>query len=216
MKKLILKLSEFINIKIVPSDDIDLEQMYFCTDVKVFFQDENLLLIGEEWAGEIFEQFFSHLKKAINNELQLHESLHQNLGFIYNDFFDNIPDSMMVSSLDNVSKHWVIYDYKMWATTKDLSLRVATWLYNDDKGNIILEVTKTYPWFYAQDEDIEDPDFVYYEDFIKDYKSIIYCIIPRDKAIEWLNEAEEWLSVFLKNEKHCKIPTVSFLNKSKK
>ena len=125
---------------------------------------------------------------------------------MYNEYFDNRLESMMVSSENKSKKHWVIYDYRMWSGSTDINNRVTTWLYNDRDGNIIFEVTKTYSWFYIQDGDIERSDFVYYEDFIKDYKSLMHYVIPRDVAILWLEQAKKWLQIFYENEKKCTRP----------
>lgn len=226
MKELIFKLSGLDFIKIVPNYDIDIEYAFLCTEAKVYFGGLQELYIGEEIIAEIFRSFILRLKKAIKGELQLHEFLTQNLGFIYNECFDDRPESMMVEIPNSFNKHWVVYDYKMWSGSDDnLNYRVATWMYNDKEGNIVLQVTKTYPWFYIENGDIERPDFIYYDDFIKNYKPLLTYIIPHEVAILLLEQAEGWMNVFSENEKFCERPTYSlrkirfrrpFFNKNKK
>jgi len=207
MNELILNISNFEFLKIIPCYNINFQQVKLCTNLKIYFQNQSTLCIDTNEAGEIFRSLISHLEKAVDNKLQLHESLTQNIGFMYNEYFDNRLESMMVYSEDKSKKHWVMYDYKMWSgSTTDINNRITTWLYNDKDGNIILEMTKTYSWFYIQDSDIKRSDFVYYEDFIKDYKSLAYCIISQEIATSWLKQAKKLLQIFAENEKGCTKP----------
>jgi len=189
IKEFIFKLTEFESIEITPSNKIDFENMYLCTNLEILLKSKDQLLIGKESLGESFRSFISHLTKAINCELQLHESLTENLGFIYNEYFDDVPKSMMEVDANDSKSSWVIYNYQMWSAIDDANFRTATWLYNDHNGNIILTVTKTYPWFYIKDGDVERPDFIYYEDFIRDYKPLFTHIIPKERAMQWLDQA---------------------------
>ena len=115
MNEFILRLSDFEYIKFVPSDTLNFSDMFFCTEMKVYFMDNSgSLCIGSDSAGQIFEQFLNLLQKSIHGALILHESLDQNLGFIYNEYFDNTPQSMMVFQAGNSEMHWVVYDYILW------------------------------------------------------------------------------------------------------
>ena len=205
-KELIFEMSSDECMKITSDYDFDFQYLYLCSDITVTFEFKNkqTLKIGRDIAGEIFRSLILHLEKAIDNKLQLHESLTQNLGYLYNEYFDDRPASMIVPTEDGPDTHWVIYDYKLWFAYDKENYNVNTWLYNDIKGDIVLEVSKNYPWFYIQEGDIERPDFIYYEDFIKDYKPLLRSVISRDVAILWLQDAKKWLSIFSVNEKKCR------------
>ena len=65
-----------------------------------------------------------------------------------------------------------------------------------------------------QEGDIDRPDFIYYEDFMKDYTSLLYRIIPNEVAIDWLQQIEAWLKICCDNEKKCKIPVFFLKNEN--
>jgi len=194
MKDLILNLSDLELIKIIPDDDINFNEMNMCCDeVKAYFINEYKLRVGQDVAGDFFESFIRKLKKAINNKLQLHESLIKNLGFMQNEYYHepsrDKPCFIKILSKSGESKFWVGLNYQIWETFADANPYVSTWLYNDDDENIIFEVTKNYKWHFTILEGVsEDPEFETYEEFMKKYKPLIHRVIPRDVAIEWLKQ----------------------------
>ncbi|MBP6869899.1 hypothetical protein KBC04_03390 [Candidatus Babeliales bacterium] len=192
MKELILKLSEFDCVKIITRNSISFNQADLCcTEVQVYFIDKQRQInIGEQSIGEIFEPLITCLKKAINKNLRLHESLTQNLGFMQNQYYQNKADFFRVAASNDMSSYWVGFDYEICSVSAEAKSYFSAWLYNDIDGKIIFEVTKDYPWHFMELEDnSEDPDFQTYEEFMKDYKPLITRVIPRQVAIEWLNQA---------------------------
>lgn len=195
MNTLILKLSQNESIKIITEENIDFNQIDFCcSELQAYFisAKEELLCIGEQTAGLLLEAFIGVLKKAVDCKLQLHESIKQNLGFMSNEYYHNSPyekpEFIMVSTSDDSCQYWVGSNYEIWAVSSGSNQYVSTWMYNDDEGNIVFEVTKFYKWSLREKEP-EDLDFITYEEFMKDYKPLIHRVIPRDVAIEWLEQA---------------------------
>ena len=205
MNKLIFKLSESEFIKVIEKNNIDFKKVdYCCSEIRAYFINEQQLRVGQESANDFFEAFIKVLKYTIDNKLQLHESLTQNLGLMYNEYFHDLPYKnpkfIMMSRSDGSSRYWVGYNYKIWETSNDANPYVTTWLYNDYEGNIIFEVTPFYKWS-MQEREPEDLDFITYDGFIKNYKPLIHRVIPRDVAIEWLGQAMKIYRGFFKNEK---------------
>src|SRR3990167_1820900 len=126
-----------------------------------------------------------NFKKTIEGKLHLHESIKDNLGFMWNENLQGKSGFFMVKTSDNSGIYWVGSDYKILSTFGNTNPHVSTWLYNDHEGNIIFEVTKTYKWS-TQKDDRKDPEFMTYKKFMKDYQPLIYRVIPRDVAIQWL------------------------------
>jgi hypothetical protein len=195
MKKLIFTLSEYESIEIKTEDNIDFNTVDFCcTEIQahLFNIKVQQFCIGEETAGAFFIALIGNLKKAVTNNLQLHESLKQNLGLMYNQYCHEMPhqtpEFIMAVTSDGTSKYWVGVDYKIWSTYNTTTPKLTTWLYNDHTGNIIFEVNPLYKWSFFPD-DLQDPEFLTYDEFMKDYKPLIHRIIPRDVAIEWLEQA---------------------------
>ena len=211
MNKLILKLSEVELIEFVADNNIDFERIdYCCGGVKAYFinEKEERLCIGQESAGLFFEALITPLKKSVNNKLQLHESLTQNLGVLWNEKFQGKSGFFMVPTLSGKGKYWIGLDYEIWEVSDGINQYVTTWLYNDHEGNIILEVTKFYKWSIREPE-LEDPSFETYEEFMKDYKPLIHRIIPHDVAVQWLGQAMKIHRSFFSTEENyqnlCKI-----------
>ncbi|MBP6869767.1 hypothetical protein KBC04_02710 [Candidatus Babeliales bacterium] len=193
MKELILKLTEIESIKIVSDSDVDFAKVDYCCGelVAYFVYNNNEFIIGQASAGDLCENFIARLQKNLKNELQIHESIKQNLGFMYNQYCHQLPllssEFVKILSKSGESSYWVGLDYDVWSTYISTKSMLTTWLYNDDKGNIIFEVTPLYQWSFLPDEP-EDPDFQTYEEFMKDYKPLITRVIPRQVAIEWLGQ----------------------------
>jgi len=209
MNELILKLSEFEIIKIIEKNNNNFEKIdYCCDEIQACFlnQKEQSFCIGENSVGLFFESLITRLKKAIDEKLQLHESLTQNLGVLYNEYnqelaYDNhnISRFFQVPTLSGKSTYWVGKKYHIWSTYIPTSPNIATWLYNDQDGNIIFEVTRTYKWSFLPD-DPECPEFVTYKEFMKNYKSVVRKIIPHDTAVEWLKQSMQVYRGFFSDE----------------
>ncbi len=206
MNKLTLKLSENELIEIVTDNNIDFKKIDFCCgNVKAYFVNEQRLRIGQQSTGVFFEALIRILKQVIDIKLKLHESLTQDLGFMYNDYFHDLPNKkpkfIMVLASDSSSSYWVGANYKIWNTNKDANPYVTTWMYNDHEGNIIFEVTKFYKWS-MQEDDLDDPEFETFDEFMKDYKPLIHRVIPRDAAIAWLDQAMKVYRGFFSSEEN--------------
>ena len=202
MNELLCKLSEFEFIEIIAKDNIDFDKADFCCDeIEAYFIDNRnqILCIGQQSSGIFFEAFIKNLKKTIDGELQLHESIKDNLGFMWNENLQGKLGFFTVSTLDNSGKYWVGLDYEIWEAFGDKNPHVSTWLYNDNQGNIIFEVTKTYKWS-TQKDDRNDPEFMTYKKFMKDYQPLIHRVIPRDVAIQWLEDSMKVYRSFFANE----------------
>ncbi len=195
MKELILKLSESELIKIIIEDCISFNEVdYCCSELQAYFvkKSEEPLCIGENIASSFFISLIVNLKKTIDNKLQLHQSITRNLGFMENEYCHDLPqiktEFLMIPSSSGESSYWIGSNYeimKTYNTTKPIS---ATWMYNDYAGNIIFEITPIYKWSFFPD-DLQDPEFETYEEFMKDYKPLIHRVIPRDVAVQWLEQA---------------------------
>ena len=206
MKELILKLSDLESIKVIPNDNIDFSEMHMCCyEVKVYLVSEFELRIGQETVGEVCELFINRFKKAINNNLKLHESLIEDLGLMYNEYsqisFHDKSKFFMIASSNSKINYWVGSQYEIWSTYADANPYVTTWLYNDDQGNIIFEVTPFYRWS-MQEVELKDPEFITYEEFMKDYKPLIKRVIPREIAIEWFEQIMKVYRGFFSTEEN--------------
>lgn len=207
MNELLLKLSETEYIKITPDHNISLDEVYFCCGgLKAYFVSNNYeLRIGQKSAGLFFEALIGILKKVVENKLQLDDSFTENLGYMYNEYFHDLPTKkpkfVMVPSLDGTSRYWIGYNYQIWSTYNDAHPYVTTWMYNDKNNDIIFEVSEFYKWS-TEEDDLEDPEFKTYDDFMNDFKPLIHRTISRDVAIKWLEDSMKIYRSFFSTEEN--------------
>ena len=193
MKELILKLSQIESIQILSDGGLDFEDIDYCCGeiLAIFVEHDHGLIIGEDTMGGFFPTCILKFKKVINNKSQLHASIKQNLGFMYNQYRIQLPnlssDFVEILSQTGESFDWVGLNYNVWSSYNTTKPMVTTWLYNDMQGNIIFEVTPLYKWAFFPD-DPENPDFVTYAEFMENYQVLISRVIPRDVAITWLDQ----------------------------
>ena len=187
------------------SEDLPIDQVYTCRDLDIYWHDDTFnLLIGIESAGDVLF-FVKKLSDAMAGNLRLHSSIQPGLGYIWNEIFQEKSGFFYEPSEDGKDCHWVGSNYHLWGTHgKDVNPHVTTWLYNDEQGNIILEVTEMYRWSSLEYDSADAIPFVSYEDFIKNYKPIFKKIIPKHVAQRWLLQAQQLYEVFYENEQKCK------------
>ena len=120
---------------------------------------------------------------------------------MWNEDLQGKPGFFMVPTSDNSGKYWVGLDYKIWGTFGNTNPYVTTWLYNDNENNIIFEVTKNYKWS-TQKDDRKDPEFMTYKKFMKNFKPLIHRVIPRDVAMQWLEDSMKVYRAFFSTEEN--------------
>lgn len=173
-----------------------------CKKEEVFLTDEiNINFCNDKIIYSIYEhdcisyslrKFINSLKDAINTQLQLHESIQQNIGFLWHNYLHSDGGSKFVEIEYEGQTFWIGERYLLWTTKK-----INTWLYNKNE-KIILELTPSYPWHFADPEDVGTEYFTFAH-FINEYKSILIVEIDKCIAINWLAQAEELLELSIKN-----------------
>ena len=157
------------------------------------------ICIAERIAADFFESFINSVHKSLNCALTLDKSINQNLGFMYNEYCQEKKGFVMVSTDDHSSMYWIGLNYNIWSTYNTTKPMLTIWLYNDQNNNIIFEITPLYRWSFKPDEP-ENPDFITYEEFMKDYQPVIRRVVPRDVAIDWLDQAMQVYRSLFKTE----------------
>ncbi len=190
----------------VLSDGLPIKQVYTCYDLEMYWvNNKQRLLIGQNDAGEIFFKLESMLSLALQQQLKLDPSIQKSLGYYWNEIFaDRGALVDLVYEYDPVCKYesWIGTKYYMICTVYPHNPTITTWIYNNEYGDIILEVTPMFVW--AGDEVTTQEELNRYFAFLKDYKPILQQIIPQAIAQEWLEQAQKWYKVFYDNEqKDC-------------
>lgn len=167
--------------KIIVGGRLPLSKVGIFYEVMVLFHEKNYsLLIGRDISINIAEQFISLFTKAINKCLVLDESCY-NIGRLDNEYDSSVwiyKDENRISIKKDGHDNWIGEQYRLCVYKERVS-----WLYNDQYGNIILEVT---PWFNVR----KYKNQVVYEKWIKNYKPILKRTIAPEIAQKWIQQME--------------------------
>ncbi|MBT3456320.1 hypothetical protein HN446_04605 [bacterium] len=138
-------------------------------------KDRKLRIYSNKFIGCALDDFLRILISAENRRLGLHKSINQDIGYLYNQFGENRGEFATIEG------SWIGLMYSVFDTEN-----TKTWIYNE-KNKIVIEVTPAYEWYLLEPEDrAEYPDFVEYDEFIKDYKPILKTYIDKSTANEWI------------------------------
>jgi hypothetical protein len=196
-KELIFKLGE--KNKLIFLLDIPIKKWLSCDFIKVYFKDNKYLLLRDDHISDTLFILSSVLKKALKNELQVHESIVVDIGLIWNKELHG-DLGLIYEKNKEQQQFWVGLRNLLWCTPGNIKPSLATWLYNDKDGNIIFEVTPTYYWNFI-DPLPDEQDYIIYEEFIKNYKSLLIEKISKETAEEWILKIDELMKIIQSNEK---------------
>ena len=183
--------TECISITLHKPHDI----IHCCYEIPLFFiKNKEKILLSKDSIRELIEIFNGLLKKALLNNLKLPASISTNIGYLFNkEINEEKPNSELQYEKCENGNSWVGWKYKIW------SYLTATWIYNDELGNIILEITPVYPKTFRDPE--EDLDIENYQNWMKSYAPILIRTIPRNIAENWLKQTENILEEIKANIK---------------
>lgn len=164
----------------------DLSDIDCCYEVSVFL-DLGLqkINLANVFVYDAMQKLSNCLQLALKNELLLHESIKQDIGYVYNEYSCNklLQDrSQFVEVCSSNKSFWVGYKYYVWSTClRDSSC--VTWIYNDVNGDIVFEVT---PLYIACDLE-KKLSCVPYDEWIIRYQPYAIRKISKEMAQKWLD-----------------------------
>jgi hypothetical protein len=169
-----------------------LHAVHCCYDVSVTLIHEDRIFdaIKRETVDEIVNNFKCFAEEALRNELQLHESITQDLGLLFNEDCQFKPGLFQVPN--PAGFWWVGNRYALTTANK-----LATWLYNDSQGTIIFEATPIFPFSYRNHK--KDPNYVPYWKWIKTYKPYFITEASRECIESWITKANPILKQIEEN-----------------
>lgn len=158
-----------------------------CMQGRFYFKGKKLsVLLKNDFLYEGLVTFISMLKKAVVNELKLHNSLTEDLGYMWSKKLHGETDFVK-----NKNGLWVGQLNLLWNTSCDNELVTTTWLYNDDQGKIILKITPTYVWKF--DDPVTGNDLKEHDNFLQNYQPILSRVISTQIAKQWLAKSQNLL-----------------------
>lgn len=173
-KKIVLKITEPIN------------EIHLFTEGTIYLvEEEKQIVLSEDSIRENMNVLNYILTRAIKGQYTLHESIKKDIGYLYNEELQEKP-GLSYEKLERRDV-WVGLKYNVWFND------FATWIYNNNEGAILLEITPVYPGYF--DELYETS----YDEWIKYYKPYLTKEISIETAQDWLQKARSILNQIDKN-----------------
>lgn len=186
--------------KIVVELEEELRNIDCCSEAPiVFLQDSKKVTLSKDSVRENMTILSNLLREALSNELQLHKSITEDIGYVYNQYSDFLwnkkskaPNSFGYTQLEG-RDIWAGNKYNVWNSA------LTSWIYNDIDGSIIFELTPMYPedFFYTK----KKPQKISYQEWIKGYAPYLIEKIPYNVAQKWLTQANAILEQIDENIK---------------
>jgi hypothetical protein len=186
------------NFIISIESDFKIDELYSCDDITIKLNNNKIYILECDCLRYSLLGLRSMLCEAFENKLQLHESINQDIGILWNKEFQNKTE--LIYEECEGQEFWVGRVFLLWSTPGDIKPSLTTWLYNDKDRNIIFEVTPTYYWNFI-DPLSDEQDYITYEEFIKNYKPLLIEKISKEAAKEWILKIDELLKIIQSNEK---------------
>lgn len=175
-----------------------LENLLNCDMGKINFSTPHFhVLLRDDFICEGFFILRHLLQEALHNELQLHESITNDIGLMWNKELHRDLD--LVYEKCEGQQFWVGQRNLAWSTPGNVNPRLSTWVYNDKNGNIIFEITPNYRWHFV-DPLPEEKDYISYEEFMKNYEPLVITTVSKKVAHRWLEQIDALLEMIEHNE----------------
>lgn len=165
-------------------ENMDADECKICAQIDIDYIDEEKD-ISLRFGNEVFSDFCykilksGFIQKLINGEMFMHSSITDDLGFECNQYFNGIKKkSAVINYLLGSNDHKQIRPY------------FNGWMYNDEEGNVIFEITPFYPWHNETKKTY--PEKISYKEWIKSYKPLVKTIIPKENLKQWIKQANEF------------------------
>lgn len=173
------------NLKIAESNQ-DYSNWSKSIDITYIDTKKNISLLFANHKARSFCYFlidYEETQKLLRNEKQLSKSIVNDLGFEWNQFFKGNSKSNKAFNY-----HWMCNDHT------EIKPYYNSWLYNDQDGNIIFEITPFYPWHNTTKK--TNSEKISYREWIKHYKPIVKTIVPKEKFIQWITQAKNMKKIY--------------------
>jgi hypothetical protein len=169
-----------------------LGKVHCCYEVPILLIHENKTFdLGNYSVREYANDLKNIAKKIVANELQLHESITKDIGFLLNEALQY--KSGLFEVPNGSSTWWVGYQYCL-----SMCGKVALWFYSDTPdGRIIFEATPIFPFSYRNYD--KDPNYISYRKWMKTYKPYFIAEASMSCIKQWIGQANIILEQIEKN-----------------
>lgn len=193
--KFIISDSEYIKFHFEQLEQLNHSVCVLCYKIDVDYVDEKQNVCIKFGYTEVAHVCYlltksSIVPELIDNKMQLSKHL-ISLGLEVNNYFEGISES------DDCFKYLFLSN-----SHKQVRPYYNSWLYNNESGDIIFEITPFYPWH--DPTEANNPDFVSYETWIKDYKPKVRTTVSSKNIYQWIQQGKKWCKFLEDNDqKSC-------------
>lgn len=156
-------------------------------EAQIFLKNYNYQYsIAYSYVRSDIETLESLLKKALSNELQLDEYFTHDIGYYWNFYLNKDNKIDKLNEDYSELRNYFIFDSLF-----------PTFIYNDIDGNIIIIIIPLYPHVLSRKK--RKRSYNYFLKWMQSYKPIYKQIIPRDLALQWIDQAAQIIAEIDKN-----------------
>lgn len=179
MNPIHLKISndEYLQVTIDPLDKDGCLSCCYCDIEYINNKNQSSIKFGYDYISSFcyFISDYQHIPMLINGEMKKQPDL--DLGLNWNEYYEG----------KIISKGHLKYSFVS-NSHKKVRPYFDSWLYNDQSGNIILEITPFYPWHNTTKR--TNPEKKFYSSWIRGYKPTVKTIIPKENIEQWITQAK--------------------------
>ena len=170
---------------------IEIDQYY--DDYPYCFYEDNFYLyynnkktkLAYDSIASYIEELTVMLKKSLKNQKKLPNNLTLDIGYLWNLYVNAENDSQLSYANEEYA---FLEKFNLWYS------KYATWIYNDELGNITLEITPCYPHTY--DENFSYQNFL---QWMENYQPLLKTIIPKNIAQQWVMQGQQIIDIIDEN-----------------
>ena len=172
----------------VDGNDINLYNTVFT--IWLLRKNHEMLNIDGFAVGHDLWEFWEDIKEALEQKRKIPKELRESaeLGLLWNHHIQKI---VLAEEADKPLKSWSwIGDDLLFFANKGAGLNSSiTFLYNNEQGEIVLEVCAVYPWFFGEDSSVDQ--YISYDDWLPEYKTLYREVISYDTAKNWIKHLQD-------------------------
>ncbi len=163
---------------------------WFGTLVRIYFRDkQQKLLVCKTIIGATLEDIRCDLEDLLLSKRTIPQELQGkgDIGLLLSDFWQEITLAQE-AQLPIPKWGWGLTRLVLFNCNNNKYKNNKTFLYNDEYGNIILQISTVYPWVFSDTS--KDKDSVDYDTWRTTYKIIYKNSIPKDVIKKWIDQLD--------------------------
>lgn len=167
----------------------ELEYITLFDNIEVFYEGGQYLQITWGSFGYyVRDSLKEMLEKVLQGDLILDESIKKSLGYYQaQDYKKNNRKNLKYVATEAGHRMWVGNYYHLFSSSD--SYQQDSWLYNNQDGDIVFEITPSYPWFFTAPR--EGEIVIKYSEWLKQYRPYVVRKISKEVVQNWITQLDK-------------------------